>query len=126
MIRHLKTLALMLIAVLAFASCNSDDKKESRPITVTVGSKLIKVGQGSNAKTCMDITVDETGQKLYLQQGEILGFTYKEGYEYKLRIKEIHVLDKDDNETSVYYQLDVILSEKKVEEQEPIGPSPEQ
>ena len=41
MIRHLKTLALMLIAVLAFASCNSDDKKESRPITVTVGSKLI-------------------------------------------------------------------------------------
>ena len=48
MIRHLKTLALMLIAVFAFASCNSDDKKESRPITVTVGSKLIKVGQGSN------------------------------------------------------------------------------
>ena len=126
MIRHLKTLALMLIAVLAFASCNSDDKKESRPITVTVGSKLIKVGQGSNAKTCMDITVVETGQKLYLQQGEILGFTYKEGYEYKLRIKEIHVLDKDGNETSVYYQLDVILSEKKIEEQEPIGPSPEQ
>ena len=74
----------------------------------------------------MDITVDETGQKLYLQQGEILGFTYKEGYEYKLRIKEIHVLDKDGNETSVYYQLDVILSEKKVEEQEPIGHSPEQ
>ena len=126
MIRHLKTLALLLIAVLAFASCNSDDKKESRPITVTVGSKLIKTGQGSNVKTCMDITVDETGQKLYLQQGEILGFTYKEGYEYKLRIKEIHVLDKDGNETSVYYQLDVILSEKKIEEQEPIGPSPEQ
>lgn len=126
MIRHLKTLALLLIAVLAFASCNSDDKKESRPITVTVGSKLIKIGQGSNVKTCMDITVDETGQKLYLQQGEILGFTYKEGYEYKLRIKEIHVLDKDGNETSVYYQLDVILSEKKIEEQEPIGPSPEQ
>ena len=35
-------------------------------------------------------------------------------------------LDKDGNETSVYYQLDVILSEKKIEEQEPIGPSPEQ
>ncbi len=124
MIKHLKTLAVMLIAVLALTSCNSDDKKEATPITVTVGSKLITVGTGSSSKLCMDVTVEETGKKLNLLPGEILGFTYEEGYKYRLKIKEIHVLDKDGNETDVYYQLDTILSKVKVDDTDPIGPIP--
>ena len=72
----------------------------------------------------MDITVEANGQKLYLQPGEILGFNYVEGYEYRLKIKEMHEVDKDGNEIGVYYELDVILSEKKVDDDTPIGPIP--
>lgn len=124
MIKKLKFLAILLIATLTFASCGDDEKNEVRYLTVKVASKLTTVGSGSTQKNCMDITVEANGQKLYLQPGEILGFNYVEGYEYRLKIKEMHEVDKDGNEIGVYYELDVILSEKKVDDDTPIGPIP--
>ena len=124
MIKYLKFLAIMLFAALVVTSCGDDEKDTTKIITVKVASKLKTIGTGSNSKSCMDITVEETGAKLYLQPGEILGFAYKEGFEYRLRIKEIHVGDKDGNEIEVYYELETILSETKVDEETPIGPIP--
>ena len=125
MIKYLKILSIMLFAALTVTSCGGDDEKGSPKIlTVKVASQLKTIGTGSSSKSCMDITVEETGAKLYLQPGEILGFAYKEGFEYRLRIKEIHVGDKDGNEIEVYYELETILSETKVEEETPIGPIP--
>ena len=124
MIKYLKFLSIMLFAALVVTSCGDDEKGSPKILTVKVASQLKTIGTGSSSKSCMDITVEETGAKLYLQPGEILGFNYKEGYEYRLRIKEIRVADKDGNEIEVYYELETILSETKVEEETPIGPIP--
>ena len=124
MIKYLKFLSIMLFAALVVTSCGDDEKGSPKILTVKVASQLKTIGTGSSSKSCMDITVEETGAKLYLQPGEILGFNYKEGYEYRLRIKEIRVADKDGNEIDVYYELETILSETKVDEETPIGPIP--
>lgn len=122
MIRKIGFWAIMLIATVAFVACGSDDEKtEQRSLTVSVASELVNRGTGSMTRLCMDITVEETGEKLYLLPGEILGFNYEEGYKYRLKIKEMHVKNETGADSEVYYVLDVILSEER-DPEVPIDP----
>lgn len=118
--KKILSILTILLCVACLPSCNSDDPEtEAKPVEVTVDSKLVTNPAGQLPGLYMKVTFTATNQVRYIAQTDILGFDYKEGYTYRLLIKEMHTA----NSNEVYYILEKIISETAdPNHQEPLTP----
>ena len=105
--KKILSLLTIMLCMVTLSSCNSDDPDtEVKPQEVTVASSLVNAPTGYLPGLYMKVTFVETNQVRYILPIDIVGFTYEEGYTYRLSIKEMH----HSNSSEVYYILDKIIS----------------
>jgi hypothetical protein len=103
-------------SVLLITGCeNGEDKDWTKEIMVTVASKkvdfypFINIGIPSEG---ISVKEDNANHWSSFPLEFIEGFTYEEGYEYRLKVQKIHLVNPPEDGFIFNYKLIVIVSKK--------------
>ena len=117
--KYLKYLFLLLIS-LSVSCVESEKEKDYYKIvemTVSAETTFRKCCVPSPIEQAEDreamIVYKKDGKPFYLFIGEIKGFTYEKGFEYKLLVQEKHLANPPQDGSSVEYSLIKELSKEK-------------
>ncbi|MDR1335252.1 MAG: DUF4377 domain-containing protein, partial [Tannerella sp.] len=73
------------VATLSVLSCDKEKNDGERMEIVTVSPRLVLSVARPLSSYCMEVKL-ESGETYYLPPGDIEGFEYEEGYEYRLKV----------------------------------------
>lgn len=118
----------LLLIILGVASCAlPNDIPEPNPEQIWhIASKLEEVKvEGEEGKTVMAMKVlNYPYKQFYLLPDQIEGFTYEEGYEYKIKVWVMYEINKETGKEERKIKLIEILMRIKVEDEEkPANPA---
>lgn len=109
---------LILIAILLFAcsACSKEDTDKTSEVELLVASKYETCQPSFTSTTsqhCIRITKRGQNDSYLLSETVIAGFTYEEGYNYILSVKQTKLANPAMDDIAVRYELIKILSKLK-------------
>lgn len=90
-------------------------------MTLLIDSQLLSTGPASAANYQYQATVEETGQKLTIPKGDIIGFFFENGFSYRILVQKYNEVIDGVVTGAVFYKLVKIISKTPVnnESEEP-------
>lgn len=108
-----KLLAVLGMVAVMLLACSPT--KDSLKRTIYIGAETKPCTAGVMKAECMQVKWEKSQKEWQYFYGNIDGFTYEKGYEYKLVISEEKVDNPPADASSVKYKLLKQISKKKVE-----------
>lgn len=108
---------LLLSVVVMLPSCNkssNDTPEQNVELTLIIDSQLLSTGPASAANFLYQATVEETGQKLTIPTGDIVGFYFENGFSYKILVIKYNEVINGVATGGVFYKLVKIISKTPV------------
>ena len=117
---RLKSIATIIFSSMLFLflfGCDEDDD-DSRVETLVIASKLVLTGTNPQTEILVEVmecVIENSTKKFNISQGDIIGFEYEEGYEYRIKVLITPIKNPPMDGPVESFTLIEVLSKEKVE-----------